>query len=190
MGQNNLAKIYFHLVPAKDTWVIGGLHIQQATFLGDDYEKWAQKAISLEEKNRLQAYLHYDITRKLLVGGDFIQFDVLPKVLARQEAIFTKDQFLAQGRQLVKGMDIVHVGTIMPDEGLGIVVRARVKKLLSMPDVQQKCKVLGRIFIKAKWIGSKTGGIKCDFILPQEPAHREGALGSQYLTYADLKRGT
>ena len=69
MAKNELARIYIAATPWKKGWVISGLHLQQWTHSGRDFEAWSRKGVSAAQKGqKVAAHFYFDAAQKLLFG--------------------------------------------------------------------------------------------------------------------------
>ena len=185
MGQNDLARIYLAIASSKGQWKVVGLHVQQWTFAGHDFEHWTQKGL-LEKTHRVRSHMYFDVAQKLLFGGDFISFNIKPKLLEEVDLVLSKDDWIALAKEKLSEKNLVYLGTTLGRDGLGIVVRVKVAGLLSKDDFEKRCKALGRSMTSLKWLLPKGGGLQCQFLLAREDFDKEGIMGGQYFTFAEL----
>lgn len=188
MAQNELARLYLATAPTNNQWKAVGLHIQQWTFEGMDHEGWINTGLELAKTNKVRSHMSFDVAQKLLFGGDFLTFDVKHKILEEIDLQLSKTSWLELANQKLGDGNIVYIGTLLAPEGLGILLRYRVDKQLTMTEVQKKCRSSGNKLLKLKWLARNKGGIRCEYILPREDPDKEGILGSQYFTYKDLSK--
>lgn len=187
MGQNDLARLYVALAPTKGAYKIVGLHNQQWTFEAQDYQRWLQKGLEARSKNlSVLSHMRLDIAQKLLFGGNFITFNIKDKIIAERDRVLPKDAWTKMAADEFKDGELVYTGTIMPQEGLGILVRYRVPQYLSKDQIMANCMKTGKKALQLGWLAKGRGGIRCEYLLPREDVSKEGIMGSQYLTYTDL----
>lgn len=186
MGQNELGRIFLAISPVNDQLWITGFHIQQWTHLGHDWEYWTlQGNKALEEKDRLKAYVHYDVAQKLLVGGDFINHIARDEIINQRNQLYTPEKLIAEIQEALKDNKIVYAATILSRDGTGLLVREMLSKIPSTHDLQKRCHQFGKtLYEKARLKGD--GGVRCSFIVPGEAIDKEGQLGGFYLSQQDL----
>lgn len=186
MGKNELGRIFLAISPVEDRLWITGFHIQQWTHLEHDWEHWTRLGNeALEKKDQLQAYFHYDVAQKLLVGGDFVEFAARDKIIEQRDLLFTRESFTKNIQEVLKDSEVVYVATILSRDGTGLLVRERLKEVPSTHDLQKKCQEHGKALL-AKGRLKGDGGIRCSFIVPGEEIDREGQLGGFYFTQKEL----
>ncbi|MBF0443487.1 MAG: hypothetical protein HQK54_16390 [Oligoflexales bacterium] len=187
MSQNELARIYFPIVPAKDKWYLGGVHIQQWTFKEKDYEKWVKEASgSLEKGDRLGAFLRLDVAQKMLFGGNFISFKVKNQIITARDESYKKEDLLKEVSSLIKSSNIVYIGTILGNDGIGLIIREKIEKDYTTAELEKKCLEMGYALIDGHILKPGLGGIKCDFIFEGEDPGRDGQLGGFYKSRNEL----
>ncbi len=184
-GQNELARLYLAVVPSSAGWRIAGLHIQQWTFRGKDHEAWIQEGMASGAQPILK-HIYLDIAQKLLFGGEFISYELTSKILEERDLALTKEAWREKASASLPGRDVIYLGTALASDGPGILVRLRVPKALSMDDIRDQCLKVGTTFVKAGWLSAKSGGLKCEFVLPNENSDREGILGSQFIERKEI----
>lgn len=193
LGKGELGRLYFSLVPKDGKFLIGAWHLHQWSHIGLDSVAWQDKVSKFSTVlERPSAFLLQDIALKLLDQKVFV---VPQAVIAVQQK---RDQIMAQGdwekvatetaRRLdpseqtgnaAAAPDITAIRTALAQDGAGINFYARVPGDISARDFESRCIAIARkFFSSSSW--KAVDGVKCHFVLPAEPADKEGKLGGQY----------
>lgn len=188
MGQNELGRIFVAVTPnASKEWKIVGWHFQQWTHQGKDYLKLIQEADAAARANDpVGAYMSLDAAQKMLFGGEFLTFKVKEDILKMRASLFTPEAWLARIQDVTKNKDVIYAGTSVAKDGIGLLVRQRVPGEVNAEELRKKCNSVAQNLLASKWLSSKTGGLKCEFVMPWEKPEREGKLGGFYMTSQDL----
>jgi hypothetical protein len=190
MGENELGRIFFIAVPKGDTWKIGGFHVQQWTYQGKDFQQWfLAGTAALDAKQTLQAYMGFDIAQKMLFGGDFLDYEAKPELLKARDIAMPKDELKLKMQALFPKRDMVYVGTVMPKDGPGWLIRERLDKEIPLEQLTSRCLSIGKTLISNKWLVEGNGGVNCNFLLPREDPEAQGKLGGFYFSLADIAKG-
>lgn len=188
MGNNELGRILFHVAPNKNTKLkIIGLHLQQWSHLGKDWQRWSEIGNEhLEKKQETNAFLAYSTAHKLLEGGDFIHYQFRPEIAAEKDKIFSKESFLDKVVTSASNSNIVYAGTLLHQEGTGIFIRVAISKEFSSEDLIEQCRVIGQKLLKGGLIYSSTGGLKCNYIPKGSSPEKDSKIGGYYLSVKDI----
>lgn len=191
MGQNELGRIFLSVSPREDKWYITGWHFQQWSQSGKDYEAWTKAGTdAFNAKKPILAHMSFDVAQKLLFGGEFIDFDVKKQIIAARDQAITKEGWLEKAQSLLKSKDEIYIGTVLAEDGVGILLRERVPTGYATNELQKRCLSKGKALIKEGWLAPGSGGLRCEFVLPGEDPDREGTLGSLFYTRSDLLKKT
>lgn len=183
-----LGRIILTISPKNENLYITGMHIQQWTHMGHDWLYWTKQGNSyLDERNSLEAYKAYDVAQKLLQAPDFIDYKALPEILSTKISIFTEKSLLKLAKNTFKNENILHMGTTLHNEGVGLFFRLQVEKEQPTQILQTRCKELGIQVLAKNWLTERDAGIKCSFNLPHEDSQRDGVLGGFYFSQKQLK---
>ena len=179
VGKKELGRIIVPLVKSRGKWVIGALHTRQWTHLGLDFNDWLSKAMQAQHVP-MQAWALFDITLKLLQDSPFMRFPQLIALRKAQQQVMSSAQWQAKIIQTARKHEVIFVNSIFTPDGVGILLRLHLAKVLSGRDLNRTCRDLLAIFKQQQWFKSFRG-IKCSFVVKGEPPDREGALGGIYL---------
>lgn len=188
LAQNELSRAFIIAVPEKDKWVIGGLHIQQWTHQGHDFEYWIKQAETAPTP--VWGHINYDISQKLLFGGSFLEFPIKEKIIAARDARISKQGWLQEAQNLpdLKADKPLYIGTALTAEGPGLVTRGQVPKELTLDEFFSLCQRYGKAYQHAGWLKPNSGGLECQFLLPNESQDKPGILGSRYLSISEINK--
>ena len=187
MAQNELSRIFALVVPRDGVWYIGGFHIQQWTFMTKDFEVWTAEGLdAMKAGDPMNAYIKFDIAQKMLFGGDFLSYPIKEKILASRSVALTKEAFLTKIQEAAKNGAIVYAGTALLNDGPGIIIRERLTKDATTPELKDSCHKSAKNLLDAGVIKGDMGGVQCDFIYPGDNAKKQGQLGGFYLARKEI----
>ena len=187
MAQNELSRIFALVVPRQGVWYVGGFHIQQWTFMSKDFEAWANEGIeAMKSGDNTNAYLKFDIAQKMLFGGDFLSYPIKEKILESRAAAMSKEGFLDKIKQTSKNSALVYAGTALLNDGPGILIRERLTKDVTTPEIKEACTKSAKAMLDAGTIKPDMGGVQCDFIYPGENPKKQGQVGGFYLSHKQI----
>jgi len=188
-GTEEIGHSYIAAVPKKDKWYIGAWHKMQWTHNGRDPEWWVDQGLEEAKKdNKMAAYAKMDIAHKLMDGGAFVYYQL------RKDAEATRDSYLKASDwkkyfdDLLPDEKIVHAGTALIEDGAGIILRYVVDHNLPSNKLRDKCRKIGIRIYRESWT-KNMGGLKCSMVTKYEDPKREGSLGGNYFTAAELRKG-
>lgn len=188
MGQKELGRIFVSLVPLEGKWQIGAFHVQQWTHAGKDSAAWAddgQKVAHLGHKEA--AFLRYDLAVKLLDGGGFLEFKVASDLVKVRDQVMTPADWDKSVRAAVPGFEIIHTSSLLVVDGVGILLRLKIPAEISVENMKKTCRDMGSLLAKQTW-ASHVEGVRCSYTMPNEDPKKEGALGSIYMTFAEIQK--
>ena len=90
---------------------ITGLHIQQWTHSGHDYSYWIDK--SFTENLNINKWIDLDVAKKLLVGGDFLEYPIKTEINAKLATLPPQKALLKKLNQDAKSNNIVYFGSLL-----------------------------------------------------------------------------
>lgn len=187
MGQNEIGRIYASIVPAEGRWNLGAFHVQQWTHASKDALAWTEVALKTARTGAKEAaYAQYDIASKLLEGGKFYELDAQGDVNAMRDAVMSRTEWEQSMRTALKGYEVLHTSTLFVPEGTGILARLRVPAEISVEDIKSTCHKIAQAISNQLWASPLTG-VRCSFNLPHEPMQKDGAMGSIYVSFAEVK---
>jgi hypothetical protein len=187
LSQSELGRILAMVAPTKSGWRVVGLHMQQWTQNGKDYEAWRQESSGYRAKgNEPLAYLSSDVSQKMLFGGTFLTFPVVTEIIAERDAVMTKENLRKRIGALLPDRDIPYAGTVLAEDGPGWLIRERLTQDQPTNELMRRCLAAGKKLISDGWITKDWGGINCNFLLPGEPAENPGKLGGFYFSQKDI----
>ena len=184
LSSNDLARIYVSYAEKEKGFNITGLHIQQWTHAGKDYEYWTQK--SLTDKDPLNKWISLDVAQKLLVGGDFTFFSDKQQITKTRDLVYSKQQILDRLRKETNNNNIVYFGTILGRSSTGAFIRVTIEKLTPGYKLKEQCSTIGQSLMSYQWFKNIDGGIRCNFIFKGMNPEEDSKVGGYYLTKNDL----
>ena len=186
-GDNEVARIFLELVPAKKDWTIGAWHIQQWTHAGKDFSMWQDMALAFAQKGHKEAaFITSDLAAKLLDGGGFLEFPVMHDAETWRDKQMTTEAWTKSVRALFPQDEIVHLSTLFVKGGAGVIMRFSVKAELSTSAIKDHCKAHLQKIVATDW-GDAILGIRCGYNFLRENPRADGILGSIYVSKEDLK---
>lgn len=186
-GDDEVARIFLELVPAKKDWTIGAWHIQQWTHAGKDFAMWQDGAEAYAQKGHKEAaFILSDLATKLLDGGGFLEFPVMHDAEAWRDRQMTTSTWAKSVRALFPQDEIVHLSTLFVKGGAGVILRFGVKAELSSNAIKDHCKTHFQKIMATDW-GDAILGIRCGYNFVRENPRADGVLGSIYVSKDDLK---
>jgi hypothetical protein len=191
MSPNELSRIFMIVVPhvKEGKWYVGGLHIQQWSFQGKDYESWAKEGIAaIEAKDDITAFARFDVAQKMLFGGDFLEFPIKNEILGSRNQSILKEDVLKKAVAITGNPNIVYIGTALNPSGLAFLVREKIVKDLSTNEMREACKRSGKAMLDAGWLKHEINGINCDFIYPNNNPKQQGEIGGFYYSKRELEK--
>jgi hypothetical protein len=186
-GPLELGRLFVSVVPANGRWNIGAFHAQQWTHASKDFATWteeAQKASYMGYKEA--AYILYDIAAKLLDAGGHIDFALRDDLIKTREAILTTAAWETAIKAQLKAWDVVYLASLLVPDGAGLLVRVRMPKEISVEAIKSECGKIVETLAKNPW-HTQLSGARCSFLLPNEDAAKEGAMGGIYTEFTDVK---
>jgi len=185
-GTNELGRVFLSIVAVEGQWKIGVWHNQQWTHSGKDPETWLDDAIALRDQGNVRAaYVKLDIAYKLLDSAIYIDSQLRRDVKATRDALFTEEAWTKQLAEIVTDFRVVDAGTILAEDGAGVVIRKITDPMDSAIKKRQNCLDAVRKIYQQPW-ASTLGGAKCSMVTEHEPYDRDGVLGSVYFNRSEI----
>jgi len=187
MGKAEIGRIYLSIVPAEGKWHIGSYHFHQWTHAEKDAGTWVREAISARDSGDLiGAYLRFDLARKLLNAGKFLEIPAAIDAEKARESVMTSEKFLETVRMGATKDDVPFIATLLVVDGIGLLYRVRLTEEISTVDIKKRCREHAINVKKESWAKSITG-VRCSYLMPKEAPEKEGALGGIYIAFSELK---
>lgn len=187
LGKTEVGRIFISIVPAEGHWNIGSYHFHQWTHAEKDPGSWVKEAFNAKAGNDpVGAYLRFDLAKKLLAAGKFLEIPAAVDAENARETVMTSEKFLETVRMGASKDDVPFIATLLVVDGVGLLYRLRVPGEISTNDIKSRCKSHVAHVKKQSWAKSITG-VRCSFLMPKEPAEKEGGLGGIYIAFSDLK---
>lgn len=188
MGSNELARVYIAIVPSGGNWVIGAFHVQQWTHGGKDPSAWAEDARKDREAGiKHAAWAKYDIARKLASGGGFVELAASKQALGLRDEIMSELEWRKNIASAITAREPQYIGSMLVDDGAGIVLRFRTDKELSVSEMKRICTAVGTE-LASRDVAKGLLGIRCNFVLPKESVEKDGILGGMFLAFDKLRK--
>lgn len=180
IGNSEMGRVLLVYVPnGKSAWHIAALHSQQWTHQGYDFNLWLQQA--QKDKQKMLAYVKYDIAAKLLRDSPFISFPQTKLIRAKQQQLITTANWKGNIKAVLKQRaQVLGIETILAAGGIGILLRFDLVKEISLIDSRNLCNSVLRQLQAKTWFQG-FAGIKCSFVLRGEDPSKEGVLGGLYM---------
>jgi len=97
-----------------------------------------------------------------------------------------KAELLSIVNKTLKTDGIVYTASILAEDGAGLSIRERIKVEEPTHDLMRRCIQRGKTLISGKVLSPALGGLRCSYVLPQEPAESDGQLGGFFYTQKEL----
>lgn len=187
LGKGEIGRIYISIVPAEGRWNIGSHHFHQWTHAEKDPGSWVKEAFKAKsEGDAVGAYMRFDLAKKLLAAGKFLEIPASVDAENAREAAMTSEKFQETVRMGASKDDVPFISTLLVVDGVGLLYRLRVPGEISTNDIKSRCKAHVANVKKQPWAKSITG-VRCSFLMPKELAEKEGGLGGVYIAFDDIK---
>ena len=187
MGKAEIGRIYLSIVPAEGRWNIGSYHFHQWTHAEKDAGTWVKDAFTARDAGDMTgAYMRFDLAKKLLNAGKFLEIPASVDAEKARESIMTSEKFIETVRTGMTKEDVPFIATLLVVDGVGLLYRLRVAEEISTNDIKKRCREHAIKVKKESW-AKGISGIRCSFLMPKEAAEKEGALGGIYIAFDELK---
>lgn len=186
-GSQEVSRIYADLVPSKNKWLIGAWNVQQWTHTGKDFAEWRSQAEKMAlNKQPISAWIFYDIAVKLLDGGKFLSLPVEKDIALEKSKLFDGKDLLAILSPRFTAEKLVYVSSLFSRHGAALLLRFSLDSEWSANAIREHCKAKFKNLLAETW-AKDLAGIRCDYVLPNEPITKEGALGGIFIDQNSLK---
>ncbi len=187
MGKAEVGRIFLSVVPAEGKWNIGSYHFHQWTHAEKDAGTWVKEAFAARDSGDLTgAYMRFDLAKKLLNAGKFLEIPASVDAEKARESIMTSEKFLETVRMGATKDDVPFIATLLVVDGVGLLYRMRVAEEISTVDIKKRCREYAIKVKNEDWAKGITG-LRCSFLMPKEVPEKEGALGGIYIAFNELK---
>ena len=187
MGSNEIGRVFMIVVPGEKDWRIAAWHISQWSHQGKDAAYWAKDAGEANAKgDKVAASIKYDVAQKLLDVGKLLFLNEREKLSQERDKIMAKAELLSIVNKTLKTDGIVYTASILAEDGAGLSIRERIKVEEPTHDLMRRCIQRGKTLISGKVLSPALGGLRCSYVLPQEPAESDGQLGGFFYTQKEL----
>jgi hypothetical protein len=174
------------VVPSEGRWYLGAWHFQQWSHAEKDYVAWIEAARKAKQAKAIEAsFVMYDIARKLISNNRFLELADEAPLLKEQGETMSESAWQTSMRAVLKDYDVIHVSSLLADDGPGLLIRFRIAEEMSAVAIRNHCQTVTKLFLEQKWYGDFMGGIKCSYVIKGEPEDKEGALGGMFISKAD-----
>ena len=187
MGKAEIGRIYLSIVPADGRWNIGSYHFHQWTHAEKDAGTWVKEAFAARDAGDLTgAYMRFDLAKKLLNAGKFLEIPASVDAEKARESIMTSEKFIETVRMGMTKEETPFIATLLVVDGVGLLYRLRVAEEISTNDIKKRCRDHALKVKRETW-AKGISGLRCSFLMPKEAPEKEGALGGIYIAFDELK---
>jgi hypothetical protein len=180
-GKDEVARVYVVLIPARNQWRIAVWHVQQWTHSGKDFEIWRSEASALlAKKDEIAAWIYTDIAAKLLDGGKYLEFPIAKDIERERSGLLAGKSLVDVMRPKFPSENIVYASSLFSRHGASFLLRFRVAAELSANAIKKNCMQHFANLSSEPWMAA-LAGVRCDYVLPQESATKEGAMGGIFV---------
>lgn len=186
MGESEVARIFFELVPTASDWLIGAWHIQQWTHAGKDFAMWYEIAQAEAAKKRpAGSYIAADIASKLLDGGGFLVFPVKHDADSWRDKQMSTATWEKTIRDTFPSDKIIYTATLFAKGGAGVLIRFGITEEMSANAIKAHCQERFKKALSAEW-SEVIAGIRCGYNFARENPKNDGVMGGMYVSKENL----